>query len=68
LAFGILFGFVAIRGIVMHLIHKRIMAKFGLPCPGCGKPLVPLNGSNATSQILIATGKCGHCGATLIQQ
>jgi hypothetical protein len=44
---------------------KRFMTRqfeqFGVMCPKCGKPLVGRN-----SGILVATGKCGECGAKVL--
>ncbi len=36
---------------------RKRMRKLGLVCPACQKPLVGIS-----SQAVIATGKCGHCG------
>ncbi len=65
LTFGVLFGLIIIGGLASRQVGKRLLVKNGFPCPGCSKPLVPRHGRGTTTQITIATGKCGHCGVAL---
>jgi len=49
--------FLAMAGVFIAKTGK-LRKKFGLICPECGKPL--------WSQVVIASGRCGSCGAVII--
>ena len=57
---SLFFGFLIGNLVVLFWVTKRRARKFGILCPGCGKPLTQVAG-----QIAVATGNCGHCGAKL---
>lgn len=44
-------------------LGKKRFKKYGLECPNCKKPIYA-----SLAQIAVATGKCGECGATIIQE
>ena len=41
---------------------QRRMRALGLLCPACQKMLVGFS-----SQVVVATGRCGHCGAQVLE-
>ena len=45
---------------ISRLLKKRLR-DLGLLCPNCGKQITALS-----SQVVIATGKCGHCGGRVL--
>ncbi len=59
----VFFGFLIGNLVLTIWLTKRRIRKFGLLCPACGKPLV-----QATAQIAIATGNCGHCSKAIFEQ
>lgn len=42
---------------------KHQQKRFGISCPGCGKPIMGFN-----VKIAIATGNCGNCGEPVFTQ
>ena len=44
---------------------RRSMDSLSLDCPGCGGSLIGRKGRR--SEIVIATGKCGACGASVLE-
>jgi hypothetical protein len=39
---------------------SRLITRFGLRCPECKKPVFGM------SRLVIATGRCGHCGGKVL--
>jgi hypothetical protein len=58
----LLFGFIVGNLVLLVMVGKRRIRKYGLVCPACDKPLV-----RRVGQFVVATGKCGHCGDTIFQ-
>lgn len=46
----------------------RQLRRRGLICPHCGEPLVgtSLHGGTARHELVMATGRCPHCGAAVL--
>jgi ribosomal protein S27E len=42
---------------------KQRARRLGLTCPSCGRALVAFT----TTQVVIATGRCGFCGAQMLE-
>jgi hypothetical protein len=61
--FGLFFAVLIAGGIVGSFAERRLMRRFGLLCPACHRSLVP----TVVSQILVASGRCGHCGAQVLE-
>ena len=40
----------------------RLVRRLGLACPICSKPLV-----GASADVVLDTGRCGHCGGQVLQ-
>lgn len=57
--FGFLIGFL----LFLRRFKKRHQKRFNLSCPSCGKPLL-----GVISQVAIATGNCGYCGARVFDE
>jgi hypothetical protein len=47
--------------IALHRYDRREKLRLGLLCPHCQKPLLQFS-----SQIVVATGRCGHCGTQVL--
>ncbi len=56
LFFGVLFG----NLILVLWWLRRLRRDTGLFCPACGKPF-----DGKLGKVLVSTGKCGSCGATV---
>jgi hypothetical protein len=60
-------GFVVVivgNAIFLLWYFPRSQRKFGLVCPHCGKLLA----GQQSSQIVIATGNCVHCGESIFDE
>jgi hypothetical protein len=60
------FGFPFFGGLWFYGIARSPQKRYrrlGLVCPTCQKPLVGFS-----SQVVVATGKCGHCGSQYLSQ
>lgn len=57
-------GFPLFGGLMFYCLGRlpqKRMRRLGLVCPACQKPLIGFS-----SQIVVATGKCGHCGSQVL--
>ena len=59
----IVFGLFGAVMVVGACVLVRLSLKATLKCPRCGKQIVGLSG-----QVVIASGRCGYCGETILAE
>ena len=60
---GLFFAVLIAAGAIGSRAERRLVRRFALLCPACQRPLV----QPVSSQIVIASGRCGHCGAQVLE-
>lgn len=68
-AFPIGWGIMLAAIPVLRWDTRRRVRRRGLVCPGCGESLVSTSlhgGDRARHELVIATGRCPHCGTTVL--